>query len=377
MKIAVVTHYYNSHGGGVEIAAYNLSKELIAKPNIQLTWFASDCDVAPVDIPCIPLKSSNFIEKIFPFPYPILYISSILKLFNYIKLYDFIIIHDFIYLSNIIAYFAGKKFRKKIIITQHIGFIPYKNRLLRFILSLVNNTIGRFILTKADNVIFISQNVLNYFSAIVNKNSHFIFIPNSTNTEHFRLYSDIERNNLRNKFNLDKFTFLFVGRFTEKKGLETIRKIAEKFQNCIFIFVGWGQIDPDSWELENVVNLGKLDSKNIAELYNASDVLILPSYGEGFPLVVQEALSSGLGLIVSNEIRSAYPNLNNFIYVEYDNSTDVETFHNDIFNFTNSYNYDFAKCKQRSLFAQSEWSFHKTTDKYYNVLLSCLPNATI
>lgn len=37
--------------------------------------------------------------------------------------------------------------------------------------------------------------------------------------------------------------------------------------------------------------------KEKAEIYNAADVLVLPSYHEGMPLVILEALGAGCGII--------------------------------------------------------------------------------
>ncbi len=48
----------------------------------------------------------------------------------------------------------------------------------------------------------------------------------------------------------------------------------------------------------------------MAALYRASDLLVLPSTGEGFPLVVQEALASGLPVVCSQETLGADPAMN-------------------------------------------------------------------
>ena len=45
--------------------------------------------------------------------------------------------------------------------------------------------------------------------------------------------------------------------------------------------------------------LGTVAHDDLGELYRAADVLLLPSAGEGFPLVVQEAMASGLPVVVT------------------------------------------------------------------------------
>jgi glycosyltransferase involved in cell wall biosynthesis len=65
-----------------------------------------------------------------------------------------------------------------------------------------------------------------------------------------------------------------------------------------WLFAGYGPVDPGSWNLPNVhVERGRSGAK-LAELYGAADLLALPSLGEGFPLVVSEALAAGLPALV-------------------------------------------------------------------------------
>ncbi len=51
---------------------------------------------------------------------------------------------------------------------------------------------------------------------------------------------------------------------------------------------------------DNIVMAGRLNADEISELYSSAGLFILPSYHEGLPLVILEAMSFGLPLIVSD-----------------------------------------------------------------------------
>jgi glycosyltransferase involved in cell wall biosynthesis len=52
---------------------------------------------------------------------------------------------------------------------------------------------------------------------------------------------------------------------------------------------------------------GRVSHEQLAAYYRAADLLLLPSSGEGFPLVVQEALCCGTAVLSTAEVASACP----------------------------------------------------------------------
>jgi glycosyltransferase involved in cell wall biosynthesis len=47
--------------------------------------------------------------------------------------------------------------------------------------------------------------------------------------------------------------------------------------------------------------LGAVAPERVAQLYRAADAFLLPSRGEGFPITAQEAMASGLAVVLADE----------------------------------------------------------------------------
>jgi glycosyltransferase involved in cell wall biosynthesis len=93
----------------------------------------------------------------------------------------------------------------------------------------------------------------------------------------------------------------------EKKGLSVVRRLADMRPDLRFVLAGRGPINPGSWALTNVTDVGTQSQEELAELYRRADCLLLPSVGEGYPLVIQEAMSSGLPVICAHPCDRADP----------------------------------------------------------------------
>ncbi|MGK7932024.1 MAG: glycosyltransferase family 4 protein, partial [Microcystaceae cyanobacterium] len=311
LKILLVTHYYPNHRGGVEIVAGKLANILTENYPIHLTWLASNCDQPPSQtegLICYPMPSINMAEKKLGLPYPLWSLPSYFTLWQQVKKADMIHLHDYLYFSNLLAFIFATLQRKPWIITQHIGFIPYKNPLFRWLLSFLNHTLGKFILRQSHQTIFISEVVQAYFT----KNNRFrrpsLMIPNGVDIDLFNPAIPSERGQIRQQFDLNdqQPIFLFVGRFVEKKGLLHLHELAKQFTQIQWVFAGWGTLNPQDWQLPHVSVLEGLSGQTLVPVYQMADLLILPSQGEGFPLVVQEAMACGTPALVSTETAKAY-----------------------------------------------------------------------
>jgi glycosyltransferase involved in cell wall biosynthesis len=310
MRILLVTHYYPEHRSGVEIVAGVLARRL-AQRGAEIEWAASDGDPGKDSegVRRLPARAWNISERRFGVPYPVWGPTALAGLGRAVQRCDVVHLHDALYLGNIAAYLYARRFRKPVVVTQHIGAIPYTSRLLRGLLGMANRGIGRLVLGGADRCVFISAQVREYFLRRLRFRQPPLYWPNGVDTTVFNPGSVEDRRAARARLGLadDRLVLLFVGRFVEKKGLRFLSTLARELPDFHWVFVGWGPENPATWGLRQVRCVGSQPQAAIADYYRASDLLVLPSVGEGFPLVVQEAMACGLPAFISTETAMGAP----------------------------------------------------------------------
>ncbi len=318
MRVLLVTHYFPEHRGGVEIIAGELARRL-GQRGVEVDWVASGGEAVPeTNGPRrIAAPAWNITERRLGFPYPLWGPFTLIGLGRRVARCDVVHLHDSLYLGNAVAFLWASWHRKPVVVTQHIGTVPYSQRLLRALLGLANRTIARIVLGGSDQVVFYSPRVQSYFSRLVRFRRPPLFMPNGVDTARFSPVSEAQRQTLRTKlsFPADAKVRLFVGRFVEKKGLPLLRQLAAVRPRDLWVFIGWGSDDPARWGMGNVLCPGGLSQEAIADYYRAADILVLPSVGEGFPLVVQEAMACGLPVLISPETLEGAPDASTVIEI--------------------------------------------------------------
>jgi glycosyltransferase involved in cell wall biosynthesis len=218
-----------------------------------------------------------------------------------------IVVHDAIYMTSIIGYLAARRQRKPLVVVQHVAFVPFQSALLRTLMQIANRCIAAPLLRGADQVIFVSEQTQKYFARLRWRRAPML-IFNGVDTNTFWPAVDTAAvQEERRSLGLPPHgaVVLFVGRFVQKKGLHALEYAARARADVLFVFAGHGPLDPAAWRLPNVRVCKGLSGARLASLYRASDVLVLPSAGEGFPLVVQEALACGLAVICGSDTAAA------------------------------------------------------------------------
>jgi glycosyltransferase involved in cell wall biosynthesis len=362
-RVLIVTHFFADHGGGIERVAAELAKQFVLStgtaPNDSIKWMATYENEPPTLIPGVTLQCAsgwNGIERRFGIPFPIWSLRSMRELHTSMLAASAIHVHDFFYPANLYAIVMGPLLGKKVVLTQHIGEIPYKNPFLRTLLSLVNRTLGRLAMQSASQVVFISQSVQSYFMRFARFKTAPVFIPNGLDTN---LFQPRERRGIPARPSI-----LFVGRFVEKKGLHVLESIVRATPEYDWVMIGTGPIDPRKWSCENLKVIATISQQELVAHYQAATLFVLPSWGEGFPLVVQEAMACGLPCVIARESARAHPHIESLVFAPDEDTPTAEQWLQLVLHAL-SHEHALAEKRIKALaFAHAAWSWRGSFDKY-------------
>lgn len=191
----------------------------------------------------------------------------------------------FIYLS--------KLFNKKVI--YHIHGANYKTYFYKY-----PNAITKTI-QKCDLVICLSESWKTFFEDVARPKQCIVV----NNIIPLPKLSSINRTAHK------ECNFLFLGRLGKRKGvydlLEVLRDNKQHYQGKVILYLGGdGEVEQvqkyiSEHELESMVKyVGWVTGEKKIELLNNADVYILPSYSEGLPISILEAMSYKLPIISTN-----------------------------------------------------------------------------
>ena len=125
-------------------------------------------------------------------------------------------------------------------------------------------------------------------------------------------------NNYKNK-SISPFIFLYVGRLIECKNIplmiNAFIKYSSLYNNSKLVIVGDGDLHnylKNKYSNEhNIIFKGKVFGDALIKEYKLGNILILPSKYEPWGLVVNEAMSAGLPVIVSDKVGARYDLVDN------------------------------------------------------------------
>ena len=261
-----------------------------------------------------------------------------------------------VYAQGLSVWYNISKLKNKIIVNPH-GLEFYqaitprtKFKALRFA------AIFNHLFEKATKVVSLGGRLTNLLHKNIAGSEHkVVVLPNAINLP--------EKKFNRTRFENKPMQILFVGRFAANKGINILMDAAQQLNRSGYInelqfhLVGKGPLFEhftSTVKEPNIIYHGFADDAALNKLYEDSDIFVLPTFFEGMPTVVLEAMGYSLPIIVTDTGATTEMVDDNNGYII--NKADVKSLVNAIVQF---YQMDVAKKKQLA-----DYSYKKVHDNF-------------
>ncbi|MEK6940791.1 MAG: glycosyltransferase family 4 protein [Nanoarchaeota archaeon] len=309
MRIAHVNMFYAPTFGGVEMVMQELAERQAAQGH-EVHVFCCDSDKykrikkKEEIINNIHVHRSRywFRLSLSTFIWPGIFLKFI-KQKKFDIIHSHVSGHAYVLFAGIIAKISGARH----VHTTHCPWTDkYRRKILRILVFLNEKIFNHISFRLIDKVVAITPweySILKKWVPI----SEVVNIPNGMDKSFF---SRIKNNNFKKKYNIPNGKMvLFFGRLNPTKGPDVLAEVGTEIVNVrkdiSFVFVG-----PDEGKEQDVKNIIKDQPRMFLlgaitgyserqEMYQAADVYVLPSYREGLPLTIFEAMASKLPIIAS------------------------------------------------------------------------------
>jgi D-inositol-3-phosphate glycosyltransferase len=291
----MLCHYYPPHTGGVELIVWNVARSLAPRHDVTVVTSAIGSEVGTSvedGVTIVRTDAYNLTER-FGIPYPIPAGGGLAKAIQHLAGVDVLHAHGALYPGSIHASRLAQQHGIPLAVTEHVGFVVYRNPLVNAVESVAWSAIGDRVMTSASAITTYNSRVQQWLGKRY-ASRDIEFIGNGVDTTRFRSRSPAERSALRQSFGLpdDRPLVLFAARDSQKKNLGDVLAIARDAFHLVVCGATRGL------RAENLTDLGIVPYDRMSDLFGCVDTMVHASTGEGFPLAVQEALASGLPVAI-------------------------------------------------------------------------------
>lgn len=266
-KVIVVAPGEKTHGGITKVVSYYRSSDLWN--NYSIKWIETH-------------RTGNILQKIHTLT------KAIFIFLYYAPSYNIAHIHYtgcFSAHRKLIFFKISKFFKLKIVSHIHA---PNLN------IEAISNSSFRTMISESEEVIVLSRVWAEKLKQFVNREYIILNNPSQGFIE-----SGVKKENL----------ILFAGKLEKRKGyidlLYALTFLKEATKDYLIILAGNGEVELANDfiiqnHLKNVKAIGWQDNEDVLKLFRRAEIFVLPSYGEGFPISIIDALSNKCAVITTS-----------------------------------------------------------------------------
>jgi len=248
---------------------------------------------------------------------PVNILVTIHNLYKIMKQEKFDLVQTFTLQPNvygtIAAWLAGVPIVVNLV--EGLGYVYTGNSFKQKILRIIFNILISFSFKKAKKIIFLNNDDFNILKNFFDKNKAVLIGGTGVNVEYYSTSNvdlkQVEKLKKELKIKEDDIVITIIARLYWSKGIREFIQIAklllDKYSNLKFLIVG--PIDkgnpeavPENFIKENtnqfIKFLGERD--DIKEILFLTDIYVLPSYREGIPRTILEAMSMKKPIVTTN-----------------------------------------------------------------------------
>ena len=310
MKIAHVCPYYTPTICGVKQVVYELAQRQL-KEGHEVHVYTSDWDKTKRIEKKEEIIEGVYVHRCYHIFRAVNFLTIWPSVFFKLLTQNFDIIHSHIpgHAHAILAGFASKIKKIRHIHTTHCPWTDgYRSKLGVYGYYFAKYTYIPLLFKIVDKVIAITPWEIEFLIKYGCDKNKIVVIPNGMSDI---FYKKIDNNDFRKRLGISNNNklVLFFGRLNITKGVDKLIQVAQEItsrrKDIYFVFRGPDEgvkylVESASKKNKNIILVKETrEKKEIAKTYQSADVYVLPSYREGLPLTLFEAMASGLPVIAS------------------------------------------------------------------------------
>jgi len=232
---------------------------------------------------------------------------------------NYSLIHTNYWISGWVGLELKRKLSLPVVHTYHsLGAVKYKSVATVPMIAKTRLQVEKACLETDNCIVATSPQEQEHMRSLVSSKGKIKIIPCGTDIEHFGSVSSQEAK-ISLGFSPEAKIVLYVGRFDERKGIETLVRAvnASKWRNDpnLKLVIGGGSRpgQSDGIERERIESIvselgltektifpGRIGDRELPFYYASADICVVPSHYEPFGLVAIEAMASGTPVIASD-----------------------------------------------------------------------------